>query len=198
MTALTYRILRGADVADRLDDLARLRITVFRDWPYLYDGDLAYERDYMASYIDNPLAVLVAAFDGDRMVGAATGSPLTAHAEDFASAFEGSDLPQDQVFYCAESVLLAGYRGHGAGHAFFDAREGHAREIGLRYSAFCSVIRPDDHPLRPAGARDLHPFWRKRGYAPLPGVIATFNWKDVGESAKTDKRLQFWARDLRA
>ena len=25
---------------------ARLRIEVFRDWPYLYDGDLAYEQSY--------------------------------------------------------------------------------------------------------------------------------------------------------
>jgi hypothetical protein len=27
-----------------LDDLARLRIAVFADWPYLYEGDAAYER----------------------------------------------------------------------------------------------------------------------------------------------------------
>jgi hypothetical protein len=25
-----------------------LRIAVFRDWPYLYDGSLEYEREYLA------------------------------------------------------------------------------------------------------------------------------------------------------
>ena len=42
--------LRGADLEAVIDDLARLRISVFRDWPYLYDGDLAYERAYLAPY----------------------------------------------------------------------------------------------------------------------------------------------------
>eukprot|EP01031_Cornospumella_fuschlensis_P048144 gene48144-58971_t len=34
-------------VADVLPALARLRITVFRDFPYLYDGDPAYEAAYL-------------------------------------------------------------------------------------------------------------------------------------------------------
>lgn len=193
---LSFRTLKGAEVEAALDDLARLRIAVFREWPYLYDGSLAYERDYMASYVGNPRAVLVAAFDGDRIVGAATGSPLAEHAEDFAAAFAGVDLPMERVFYCAESVLLPAYRGHGAGHAFFDAREAHARSLGLSYSAFCSVIRPEDHPLRPEGARSHDAFWRGRGYAPMAGVIASFHWKDVDEAESSEKRLQFWGKML--
>ena len=52
------------------------------------------------------------------------------------------------------------------------------------------------HPARPPGYRPLDPFWRARGYAPLPGVVATFSWRDVGEPDETPKRLQFWARSL--
>lgn len=194
--SLTFRTLQGAEVEAALDDLARLRITVFRDWPYLYDGSLDYERRYMASYIGNPEAVLVAAFDGDRVVGAATGSPLSQHAEDFAAAFAAVDRPMESIFYCAESVLLPDYRGQGAGHAFFDAREAHARGLGLTFSAFCSVIRPEDHPLRPEGARSHDAFWRKRGYAPMEGVVARFNWKDVDQAESSEKRLQFWGKVL--
>ncbi|NIY80745.1 GNAT family N-acetyltransferase [Celeribacter sp. HF31] len=194
--SLSFRTLKGAEVEAALDDLARLRITVFREWPYLYDGSLEYERTYMASYVGNDRAVLAAAFDGDRIVGAATGSPLAEHAEDFAAAFAHVDMPMDSVFYCAESVLLPEYRGHGAGHAFFDAREAHARALGLRYSAFCSVIRPENHPLRPTGARSHDTFWRKRGYVPMEGVIAHFAWKDVDETTSSDKSLQFWGKPL--
>ena len=193
---LSFRTLKGAEVEAALDDLARLRITVFREWPYLYDGSLDYERTYMASYVGNDRAVLAAAFDGDRIVGAATGSPLNEHAEDFAAAFAHVDMPMDSVFYCAESVLLPEYRGHGAGHAFFDAREAHARALGLTYSAFCSVIRPENHPLRPTGARSHDIFWRKRGYVPMEGVIAHFAWKDVDETTSSDKSLQFWGKPL--
>ena len=188
--------LTGAALDVALDDVARLRIAVFRDWPYLYDGDLAYERDYLAVYRDNPRAVVVGAFDGDRLIGAATGMPMQDHADDFAAAFAGTGEDLSQIFYCAESVLLAGYRGHGIGHRFFDLREDHARALGLTKAAFCGVVRPPDHPLRPADYAPLDPFWRKRGYRPLAGVVAHFGWKDLDQAAETDKPLQFWIRTL--
>lgn len=193
--SVTTRILTGDALAAALDDVARLRISVFRDFPYLYDGDADYERDYLRAY-QSPGAVVVAALDGERIVGAATGAPMSDHAADFGAAFADRPEPLEQIFYCAESVLLPQYRGHGIGHAFFDAREAHARGLGLRHSAFCSVIRPQDHPARPEGYRPLDVFWRKRGYEPLPGVTAQFAWKDLGEAEETDKRLQFWMRDL--
>lgn len=193
--SLEVRPLTGAALDAALDDLARLRIAVFRDFPYLYDGDPEYERRYLATYRDSPGAVLVGAFDGTRLVGAATGTPLEDHAE-FAKAFAGTGLAPESLFYCAESVLLPEYRGRGVGHAFFDRREAHARALGRSHCAFCAVIRPAGHPLRPAGYAPLDPFWRKRGYAPLPGVVAEFSWRDVGEDAETTKPLQFWIRRL--
>lgn len=193
--SVTTRVLTGEALAAALEDVARLRIRVFRDFPYLYDGDQDYERDYLRAY-QSPGAVVVAAMDGTRVVGAATGAPMADHAADFAAAFADRPEPLDQIFYCAESVLLPDYRGQGIGHAFFDAREAHARDLGLTCSAFCSVIRPADHPARPEGYRPLDEFWRKRGYQPLPGVIAHFSWKDLGDEAETEKPLQFWMRPL--
>lgn len=194
--ALRIETLTGAALDAALEDVARLRIAVFRDWPYLYDGDLAYEQDYLQSYRDSAGAVVVGAFDGTQLVGAATGTPLSDHAEDFAAAFAGSGLNLSEVFYCAESVLLPAYRGQGAGHGFFDAREAHARSLGFKRAAFCGVQRPLDHPLRPADYAPLDPFWRKRGYEPLEGVVAEFLWKDVDQDAETRKPLQFWIRTL--
>lgn len=188
--------LTGPDLDRALDDVARLRIEVFAEWPYLYDGDVAYERKYLKAYRHSDRAVLVGAFDGDRLIGAATGTPMQDHADDFARAFQGTDYDLSEVFYCAESVLLPAYRGHGVGHGFFDTREAHARQLGFRYCAFCAVIRPSDHPDRPDAYRPLDPFWRKRGYEPLPGVTAEFRWKDHGQSVETAKPLQFWMRAL--
>lgn len=189
------RVLTGEALAAALEDVARLRISVFRDFPYLYDGDADYERDYLRAY-QSPGAVVVAAMDGPRVVGAATGAPMTDHAADFGAAFTTRPEPLDRIFYCAESVLLPEYRGRGLGHAFFDLREAHARDLGARWCAFCSVIRPMDHPERPADYRPLDGFWQKRGYRQLPGVVAHFGWKDLGEPAETEKELQFWMHEL--
>jgi GNAT superfamily N-acetyltransferase len=188
--------LTGEALDAALDDVAGLRIRVFRDWPYLYDGDLDYERGYLETYRNSDAAILVGAFDGARLVGAATGTPMADHADDFAAAFEGSGLALKDIFYCAESVLLPEYRGRGVGHRFFDLREAHGRELGATMSAFCGVVRPADHPLRPEGYRPLDGFWRKRGYAPLDGAIAWFSWKDVGKTEATRKPLQVWTRAL--
>ncbi|MEX0366680.1 MAG: GNAT family N-acetyltransferase [Ruegeria sp.] len=188
--------LTGPALEAALDDVARLRIEVFRAWPYLYDGDLAYERDYLQSYRDSDGAIVVGAFDGDQLVGASTGTPLADHADDFAAAFAGTGLDLVDIFYCAESVLLPTYRGQGVGHRFFDLREGYARALGFAKTAFCGVQRPADHPMRPETYKPLDPFWRARGYAPLEGAIAQFSWKDLGEADETPKPLQFWIRDL--
>jgi len=194
--AIRVDVLTGAALEAALDDVARLRIEVFRDWPYLYDGSLEYERSYLQSYRDSVDAVLVGAFDSDRLIGAATGTPMEDHADDFAAAFTGDGKDLSDIFYCAESVLLPEYRGLGIGHQFFDLREAHARRLGRKVSSFCAVIRPEDHPMRPEGARDLAPFWRRRGYAPMPGAVVHFDWTDLGEPHQTRKPLQVWVKNL--
>ena len=86
--SLIFREYLGEGIAGVLDDLARLRVSVFRDWPYLYDGDAEYERGYLARYARGD-SIVVAAYAGEEMVGAATGMPLADHADDFAAAFRG-------------------------------------------------------------------------------------------------------------
>ena len=193
---IDVRVLTGPDLEDALDQVAALRISVFRAFPYLYDGGLDYERRYLESYRTANSAILVGAFDGARLVGAATGTPLADHAEEFGAAFRETDLSLETIFYCAESVLEPEYRGRGIGHQFFDHRETHARKLGFSHAAFCAVIRSDDHPARPIDYRPLDGFWRKRGYVPLDGVTARFPWTDIGDSAETEKPMQFWMRAL--
>ena len=69
MSALRLETFSGPAMARMLPALSRLRIAVFRDWPYLYDGDLANEQTYLADFAAAPSAGLVVAFDGDAAVG---------------------------------------------------------------------------------------------------------------------------------
>jgi GNAT superfamily N-acetyltransferase len=189
--------LTGAALKAAIDDLARLRIEVFRAWPYLYDGSPAYERDYFANFVASDGAIVVAARDGDRIVGAATAAPMGGHADDFAAPFERQGYDLSRIFYLGESVLQPAYRGLGLGHAFFEHREAHGRALGgFTHATFCAVVRPPDHPLRAAGYRPLDAFWRKRGYAPVPGLVGSFSWRDVGDAGETAKPMQFWMKRL--
>lgn len=189
-------ILTGNAIATVIPDVAALRIAVFRDFPYLYDGDLDYERAYLATLVSTPRAVVVVARDGERIIGAATGAPLVDVEDDWSKPFVENELAVEGRFYCAESVLLHDWRGMGIGHAFFDAREDHARTLGMAASCFCSVIRPDDHAAKPRGYRPNDAFWKKRGYREIDGVMARYAWRDIGGDDETEKTLQFWGRAL--
>ncbi|MFD0726076.1 GNAT family N-acetyltransferase [Lysobacter brunescens] len=186
----------GADVRRHLDAVAALRIVVFRDWPYLYDGDVAYEREYLEAYAASADSVFVLAFDGDRIVGASTGLPLADDSAEFRSPFDAAGIDAARVFYCGESVLLPSHRGRGIGHAFFDHREAHARALGrFGLTAFCAVDRDPTDPRRPAGHRDNDAFWTKRGYVRQPGMTMRLHWNEIG-LGDIEHALTFWMRRL--
>lgn len=198
MAALQIRRFSGTALHDYLDDVARLRIEVFREFPYLYDGSMDYERRYLQTYVQCPEAVVVVAFDGTQVVGASTGIPLRHEEEPFRRPFVEQGYAVERVFYCAESVLRREWRGQGVGGRFFDEREAHARELGgFDWCAFCAVERPADHPLRPAAYQPHDRFWQQRGYTRQAALGATYHWKDVDQPQQTSKSLVFWLKSVR-
>lgn len=189
-------VVRGAAIAPCLGDVARLRIAVFADWPYLYAGDAAHEHDYLAAYARSPRSVFVLAFDGDAVIGASTGLPVLDDAEAFSAPLVAHGLDPARVFYFGESVLLPAWRGRGIGHAFFDAREAHARALGgFDTTAFCAVDRDPADPRRPDGHRDNDAFWHKRGYTRREGLAVGLPWNEPGRG-QVDHSLTFWTRPL--
>ena len=193
---ITLETLSGAALLPHLDKVAALRIAVFRDWPYLYDGDVGYEREYLAAYAESPSSVVVLARDGEAVVGASTGIPLAEDSAEFQAPFAERGMEVARVFYCGESVLLPLYRGRGLGHAFFDAREAHARALGgFAHTAFAAVDRDDGDPRKPAGHRGNEAFWAKRGYVRQPGMTMKLHWNEVG-IGEVEHPLTFWLRPL--
>ena len=59
----------GTELLAAIPDLARLRMSVFRDFPYLYAGSAEYEERYLRTYAQAPGALVVLARDGGRVVG---------------------------------------------------------------------------------------------------------------------------------
>lgn len=198
MAALTIERLRGDAIGPHLEALATLRIAVFREFPYLYEGSLDHERSYLRGFATSPDSTLVLARDGAAVVGASTALPLADHsdADALAPPLTAAGFDVAEIYYFGESVLAAPYRGQGAGHAFFDHREDAARAAGFRLAAFCAVDRPADHPARPHGYQPHDPFWTRRGYLQRRDIVATFSWRDVGAEAPTNKPMVFWTKEL--
>lgn len=197
MSEIRFERLIGERLKAHLPKLAHLRITVFRDFPYLYAGSLDYEERYLAAYAAAEGSVIVGAFDGEQVIGAATGLPLAHEPPSLTQPFAERGYKAEEIFYFGESVLLPRYRGRGIGVAFFEKREAHALELGrFTHAAFCAVIRSPDHPRRPKDYVPLDAFWQRRGYRPIPGLIGHISWQDLDEAEESPKPMQFWIKRL--
>ncbi|CAN5796163.1 GNAT family N-acetyltransferase [soil metagenome] len=191
---LVFHELRGAALEPWLDGLGQLRLTVFHEYPYLYDGTLEHERDYLRTYSRSADSLVVLVTQDNQVVGATTCLPLCDEGPEFQEAFlkAGYDVPT--ICYFGESILLSSLRGRGIGKEFFKRREAHVQRLGLKHAVFCAVDRDLQHPLRPADYRPLDSFWKAQGYVKHPELQATFVWKERGEDAESPKTLTFWLK----
>jgi GNAT superfamily N-acetyltransferase len=195
--SVTIEPVSGEALRRALPTLAQLRIEVFREWPYLYQGTLDYEARYIERFAGLDGGLIVLARDGDEVIGAATAAPLRGQNDDITRPFveRGHDLAT--LFYFGESVLRHAYRGRGIGHAFFDRREAAARATrGVTHATFSGVVRAATDARRDRAYRPLDQFWKKRGYAPVKGLVGHYSWTDIGDDAETSKPMQFWMREL--
>jgi GNAT superfamily N-acetyltransferase len=194
---LSLEALTGSSIESVIADLAALRITVFKEFPYLYAGSLEYEMKYLQTYLECQDSLIVVARDGTRIVGASSALPLIAETSEVQQPFLAHGFDPKTVFYLAESVLLPAYRGQGLGKQFFEAREAQAKNLGgFTWAAFCAVQRAKDHPSRPTSHRDLDGFWQARGYTKRPELSTFFSWQEIGETSQTPKPMTFWLKNI--
>lgn len=194
--SFSIRSYEGAAIAPHVEILADLRIEVFREFPYLYEGNRGYETKYLRAYVECAEARVVLAFDGDVCVGASTVMPLRFAEEAVRVPFVRAGLEIDRIDYFGESIVRKSYRGRGLGVRFFEEREAHARDKGLEVCVFCAVDRALDDPRRPADYVGNEGFWTKRGYRRVPELRSRFSWPDVGEGRPSEKTMTFWRKSL--
>lgn len=196
MKQLTIKRLKGKEVLPYIPELAKLRIEVFRDYPYLYEGKLEYESHYLQTYVNCPESVMVLVFDNHQVVGISTSIPMEFETIEFQKPFLDHAIPVQDIFYLGESVLLPAYRGQGVYKHFFQERESAARQYGCKIAAFAAIERPDNHPAKPDHYTPLNAVWKRFGYEKHSELCMHYKWKDLYEDTPSDKPLIFWMKQL--
>lgn len=189
---MLIRHVRGKEIQGYIDDLAALRIEVFKEFPYLYDGNIEDEHKYLMRYSLSKNSLVLLVFDDDKIVGASTALPLKDADSGFQEPFHNSPYSIENIFYFGESVLRAKYRSNGIGNKFFQEREKFALSLGYNSFVFCAVNREKNHVLKPDNYRDLSEWWLRIGYRSMPDFVCNYSWKEVDSEQEVVNSLTFW------
>jgi GNAT superfamily N-acetyltransferase len=193
---ITVQLLTGTAIADLLDDLATLRLEIFREYPYLYRGRRDDELAYLKTYGEAPDACVIPAYHGGAVVGAATGMPLIHEDPQLPEAFSCSSFPLNRLYYVGELLFRPEYRNRGLGRRLLARLEDHVSSLGsYRWLTCATVERPDGHPLCPPDHIPITRFLGRTGFVRLPGVTTNFVWRET-DGVKRDHPMQFWIKNL--
>lgn len=179
----------------QLPQMAQLRIDIFREYPYLYDGDFAYESKYLGRYLRCPQSFigLILAEDGTTLLGMTTAMPLALEDPAFQEPFKARHVPLEQVCYFGELILRPEVRGLGLGNHLMEWNLQFARtNPQFTMAALACVDRSDMPNVVPIRHRAMDAFWHKFGFTEFKDVTCRYAWKDLGASAETEKTMIFW------
>lgn len=194
--AITEQLLTGAAIADGLDDVATLRLDIFQEYPYLYQGRREDELNYLVTYAEAPDACIILAYDGSVIIGAATGMPLIHEDAQMVDAFAGTSFSLEELYYVGELLFRPAYRNCGLGQKLLARLESHIHSLGRYRKLTCATVeRLDDHPLRPHDYIPVTRFLARTGFVRLPGMTTHITWSET-DGVKRDHHMQFWSKKL--
>ena len=200
------QLFTGPEILPHIDALAKLRIQIFREYPYIYDGDMAYEQHYLNKFVSAKDSFIAVLFESEKqqnpqkdnkVIGALTGLPLSLEDTHLKKPWRDGQQKIENIYYFSEILLLPEYRGKGLGRKLFEQGEAWvADKKSFAYFTLATVIRPNDHQLRPTGYQSLDPFWQRLGYQPRYDLIATIPWQDLNEAQESHKPMLFWEKPV--
>lgn len=190
---LKIQIFTGKSAKTYIPSLAKLRVEIFQEYPFLQPLSLDHEMERFKRILPYKETIVIIVFDGPKIVGVSVGLALKDTSLDIQKTFLTHGLEIADYFYFGESVLLKAYRGRGVSHHFFELREKHAKSLKkFKHICFSFIKRPKKDPKRPSDYIDLETFWKKRGYIENSEITLQRTWKDIGASEETTKIFTFW------
>lgn len=193
---VSLQAFTGEEAKKYLKQIANIRITMFKEFPYLYEGVLEDEEEYLNIYFSSINSIVLLVLDGDKVVGFSNSIPLNEEIEEMKTPFIKNDIDINKYLYIGELMIKEKYRTRGLSNIIAKYHEEHAREKNYTNMIFMTVIRPDNHPLKPDNYRSLEPLWKSLGYKALEGIKINFSWKQVDSKTPQENQLRIWSKEL--
>lgn len=192
----TLQTLSGSQTKPYYKSIANMRINMFREFPYLYEGSYEYEEDYLNTYFNSSHSAFMLVLDSGKVVGFSTSIPLAEELEEIQAPFKAHHLPVKDYLYVGEVMLEEPYRGQGILRKFLEYHEERAKILNIPHVTLMSVIRPEDHPMQTEKYRKLDPIWQHFGYKRLENMDVKIKWKQVDTHKDEENILALWVKEI--
>jgi GNAT superfamily N-acetyltransferase len=186
----------GNDARKYFMDIANLRIDTFKDFPYLYEGSLEVEKEYLESYFASKTSVVILVFDGNKIVGFSNSIPLEEEMDEITMPFKEKNIDLRKYLYVGEVIIRKTYRGKGILRKFFEHHEKVASQNGREKLTFMTVERAPNHPERPKNYRTLEPIWQHFGCYKLNNIKVVIPWDRIDTKKEEPNYLEIWEKEV--
>jgi GNAT superfamily N-acetyltransferase len=191
------QVFIGQEIQPYIDQVASLRVSIFREYPYLSEGNLQSEKSYLEMYSHAQNGIFLLAVEGEKVVGVLTGISLVEAATLLQNVFLKRKIPVDPFFYLGDIMVVKEYRNKGVGRRLYERLEKHVRErTSYRQIFFSEIHRSESDPRRPKDYTSADQFWEKLGFVKHPELVTYFPWKEVGGSHETPHTMITWIKIL--
>ncbi|AIT09265.1 hypothetical protein LO80_04300 [Candidatus Francisella endociliophora] len=196
---MDFVILKGLEIDKFLNDVIDLRIKVFREYPYLYDGNLEYEREYFKDFIKDSTARVILVKDADKVVAVATSIALSnAHlCDDTHKPFVEKGYDVERFYYYGEIMIDQDYRNQGISKQIYQLREKEAKSLGFDKLCFATIIKDSDNI--PADYFDPNKMWKSMGFVERLDMRVECSWPKIQADGSTKEQtsgLNFWIKEF--
>ena len=191
---LSMRTYRGKSITPFLKDITDLCVTIYKEYPYLYEGTQEEYFPFIEHYAHSEHGIACLLFDNERLVGVAIGMPLNEMRDKYQAPFTNA-RPQEnfrEIFYLGEFLLVKDYRGRGLGKKIY--LEFERSVTNMKKICFCKIDETDRKILETENYRPLDGFWEKFGFHKCEDVSVTVNWQNVGELEESPHQLVYWLK----
>lgn len=191
----TIEVLKGSEVIPYLSKLAELRLSFFRNYPYLYDGNLRDEEEYLTMYARSENSIFGVVKEGEEIIGLVTGLPLLECHDAHKNPWIQREDPN--VFYLGEIVLSEKYQTTDLQEKLYQQFEHVVKEIGI-YEAIvvCEIERGEENLKKPENEFSSEVLWNGRGFIRHPEIRGHFPWKEIGDLEESDHSMVYWKKPL--
>lgn len=171
--------------------LVDLRAAYITAYPFLIDPNHEMLLRAARRHCNDPNVVIVAAFDGDRLVACNVSEPLTSAGNEYDVWAEQAGEDKEDWMHSIYVASYPEYQAKGVSSAMGAVLNDIAKGKGYKGRIIKMINRPEGDPKAPEGYRSAVGYFLKQGYELLDMPETKHEWIDIGDTEYSEKTYSY-------